>query len=105
MSYFSLYESSELFFHSFSDVLIELLLTILSSVAQQESENTSTHVKLGLKMKKERGELIGFGSCLGYTYNSEENTLTINEDEAKIVRLIYSKYLALFFFNDIIVLL
>ena len=71
----------------------ELLLTILSSVAQQESENTSTHVKLGLKMKKERGELIGFGGCLGYTYNSEENTLTINEDEAKIVRLIYSKYL------------
>ena len=71
----------------------ELLLTILSSVAQQESENTSTHVKLGLKMKKERGELIGFGGCLGYTYNSEENTLTINEEEAKIVRLIYSKYL------------
>ncbi len=30
----------------------ELLLTILSSVAQQESENTSTHVKLGLKMKR-----------------------------------------------------
>ena len=30
----------------------ELLLTILSSVAQQESENISTHVKLGLKKKK-----------------------------------------------------
>ena len=26
----------------------ELLLTILSSIAQQESENISTHVKLGL---------------------------------------------------------
>ena len=71
----------------------ELLLTILSSVAQQESENTSTHVKLGLKMKKERGELIGFGGCLGYTYNPEDNTLTINEQEAEIVRLIYEKYL------------
>lgn len=29
----------------------ELLLTILSSVAQQESETISAHVKLGLKMK------------------------------------------------------
>ncbi len=61
----------------------ELLLTILSSVAQQESENASTHVKLGLKMKKERGELIGFAGCLGYTYNSEENTLTIMKMKQK----------------------
>ena len=38
----------------------ELLLTILSSVAQQEVENTSAHVKKGLKMKMEKGELIGF---------------------------------------------
>lgn len=44
-------------------------------------------------MKKERGELIGFGGCLGYTYNPEDNTLTINEQEAEIVKLIYSKYL------------
>ncbi|MCO4486765.1 hypothetical protein BI362_05500 [Streptococcus parauberis] len=36
----------------------ELLLTILSSVAQQEVENTSAHVKKGLKMKMQRGELI-----------------------------------------------
>ena len=35
----------------------ELLLTILSSVAQQESENILYHVKLGFKMKKEHGEL------------------------------------------------
>ena len=34
----------------------ELLLTILSSVAQQESETISAHVKLGLKMKQQRGE-------------------------------------------------
>ena len=33
----------------------ELLLTILSSVAQQEVENTSAHVKKGLKMKMQRG--------------------------------------------------
>lgn len=36
----------------------ELLLTILSSVAQQESENVSTHVKLGLKMKNNVENLL-----------------------------------------------
>lgn len=51
----------------------ELLLTILSSVAQQESETISSHVKLGLKMKKERGELIGFNNCYGYVYDSDNN--------------------------------
>lgn len=38
----------------------ELLLTVLSSVAQQEVENTSSNVKKGLKMKMKRGELVGY---------------------------------------------
>ena len=47
----------------------EFLLTILSSVAQQEVENTSAYVKKGLKMKMKRGELVGFQGCLGYDYD------------------------------------
>ena len=54
----------------------ELLLTILSSVAQQESETISSHVKLGLKMKQQRGELIGYNGCLGYTYDKENKSYT-----------------------------
>src|SRR5574344_25655 len=49
----------------------ELLLTVLSSVAQQESETISSHVKLGLKMKSERGELVGFNNCYGYSPRSD----------------------------------
>ncbi|VGQ46748.1 methionyl-tRNA synthetase [Streptococcus pyogenes] len=71
----------------------ELLLTILSSVAQQEVENTSAHVKKGLKMKMQRGELIGFQGCLGYDYDVETKTLSINKSEAKIVRYIFERYL------------
>ena len=51
----------------------EFLLTILSSIAQQESESISGNVKLGLKMKKERGELVGFNRCLGYNYDIERH--------------------------------
>ena len=70
----------------------ELMLTILSSVAQQEVSNTSSHVKKGLKMKLERGEMVGFNGCIGYTYDSNIQKITINEDEAKIVRFIFEKY-------------
>lgn len=70
----------------------EFLLTILSSVAQQESENISTHVKLGLNMKKGRGELVGFNNCLGYEYDAKTNELTINREEAEIVEMIFEWY-------------
>ncbi len=53
------------------DMAGELLLTVLSSVAQQESETISSHIRLGYKMKRERGELVGFSSCYGYTYDSK----------------------------------
>ena len=62
----------------------ELLLVILSSVAQQEVENISANVKKGLKMKMQRGELVGFQGCLGYDYNPEDKTLTVNEEEAAV---------------------
>lgn len=71
----------------------ELLLTIMSSLAQQEVESLSQNVKMGLKMKMKRGELIGFNGCLGYDYHPEDKTLTVNEEEAEIIRFIFDMYL------------
>ncbi|WP_199897179.1 recombinase family protein [Paenilisteria weihenstephanensis] len=71
----------------------ELLLVVLSSVAQQEVENISSNVKKGLKMKMKRGELVGFQGCLGYDYNNKDKTLSINEEEAEIVRYIFNRYI------------
>ena len=71
----------------------EMMLTILSSLAQQEVESLSSNVKMGLKMKMKRGELIGFNGCLGYDYHSEDKTLTVNPDEAETVRMIFDLYL------------
>ncbi len=70
----------------------EVLLTILSSIAQQEVYNTSEHVKLGLAMKMQRGEMVGFNGCLGYDYHKEDKTITINEKEAEAVRYIFERY-------------
>ena len=71
----------------------EFLLTVLSSVAQQESETISSHIKLGFKMKRERGEMIGFNSCYGYTFDKKNHTLIVKEDEAKVVKNIYQWYI------------
>ena len=70
----------------------EFLMTILSSVAQQEVENTSSNVKKGLAMKMRRGELVGFSRCLGYDYDPVAKIITINESEAETVRYIFENY-------------
>lgn len=72
----------------------EFLMTILSSVAQQEVENTSAYVKKGLKMKMKRGELVGFQGCMGYDYDIETKSISINEEGAKTVRYIFERYVA-----------
>ena len=71
----------------------ELLLTIMSSLAQQEVESLSQNVKMGLQMKMKRGELIGFNGCFGYDYDPETKTISVNEAEAEVVRMIYDLYL------------
>ena len=71
----------------------EVLLTILSSLAQQESESISANVKMGVKMKMKRGEMVGGGECLGYDYDKETQTLTINKEEAKIIKYIFKRYI------------
>jgi len=72
----------------------ELLLSVLSAVAQQEVQNTSEHVKRGLTMKMERGELCGFQGSLGYDYNAETKSISINDKEAEIVRYIFMRYIS-----------
>jgi site-specific DNA recombinase len=71
----------------------ELMLTVLSSVAQQEVANTSEHVKRGLTMMMNRGELVGYPSCLGYDYDPVKKAIVVNEKEAVVVRYIFKRYL------------
>ena len=71
----------------------EMQLALLSTLAQNEVESLSANVKLGVRMKMKRGELMGFNGCLGYDYHPEDKSLTINEEEAETVRLIYDLYL------------
>lgn len=71
----------------------EILLTVLSSVAQQESETISSHVKLGLAMKMKRGELVGFHGCYGYNYDKLTKTITVNDEEKRVIQFIFEKFI------------
>lgn len=68
----------------------ELRLTIMASIAQEESRKTSDRVKWGHKRQMEKGVVFGNGI---YGYNLENGKLTINEEQAKIVQYIFSSYL------------
>ena len=69
----------------------ELRLAILSSIAQEESRKTSERVKWGQKRQMEQGVVFG-RSMLGY--DVKDGKMTINEEGAKIVRLIFHKFVA-----------
>ena len=69
----------------------ELRLTIMSSIAQEESRKTSERVKWGQKRQMEKGVVFG-DSVFGY--HLKGGKLTVNEDEAKTLRLIFDLYLS-----------
>lgn len=72
----------------------ELLLTLISATAQQESQAQSDNIRWGIHRKYERGHVksIPSGKFLGYD-KDEEGNLIINEPQAQIVRRIYSELL------------
>lgn len=72
------------------DADAELRLTIMSSIAQEESRKTSDRVKWGQRRMMEQGVVFG-RDMLGYDVRNGK--LYINEEGAETVRLIYRKFL------------
>ncbi len=67
----------------------ELRLSIMGSIAQEESRKTSSRVKWGQARQMERGVVFG-RSLLGY--DVKDGTMTVNPEGAELVRLIFRKY-------------
>ena len=68
----------------------EVRLTIMASIAQDESRKTSERVKAGQKMSREKGVLYGSGNIIGY--DRMDGTYVINEEQAATVRRIFNLY-------------
>lgn len=68
----------------------ELRLTLMSSLAQEESRKTSQRVKWGQTRQMEQGVVFG-GSLLGYDVT--DGVISIDPEGAKVVQQIFHKYL------------
>lgn len=70
----------------------ELMLTILASVAQGESEDFSGNNRWAIISRFEKGTYIVGTPAYGY-WKDEEGNLIIKESEAEVVRWIFESYL------------
>lgn len=70
----------------------EFVLTIFGALAQEESANTSKRIKFGKKLNAEKGRVpnivYGYDKTIGDYFH-----LTINQEEAAVVRQIFQWYI------------
>ncbi|MDK8663823.1 recombinase family protein [Corynebacterium coyleae] len=71
----------------------ELLITIMSSLAQEEARSISENVTWGHRKRFADGKVtVPYSRFLGYD-KGEDGSLVINTEQAKLVRRIYNMYL------------
>lgn len=70
----------------------ELRLTIMASMAQDEIRRLSERVKFGMNRAIKRGEILGNNLLYGYEKDKINKKLKIIEEEAMIVRDIFTMY-------------
>lgn len=79
----------------------ELLITIMSSLAQEESRSISENVTWGHRKRFADGKVsLAFTHFLGYDKGMDGN-LVVNKKQAEIVKLIYRLYLNGYTFHSI----
>lgn len=68
----------------------ELRLTLMSSMAQDESRKISNRVRFGHHQAIKNGTVLGTNNMFGYT--KKDGKLTINEEEAAFIRELFEMY-------------
>lgn len=70
----------------------ELMLTLIASFAQAESEQLSANTKWRIQKKFEQGRANGF-HLYGYTTSSDATDVQIIPEEANVIRWVYKHYM------------
>ncbi|MCR5836915.1 MAG: recombinase family protein [Lachnospiraceae bacterium] len=76
--------------HTLDDSDGELRLTLMATLAQNESKKTSVRVKAGQMISFEKGVLYGNGNILGY--DRVGKNVVVNPEQAETVRMIFELY-------------
>lgn len=76
-----------------SDPKVDFLLTIMSSIAQEEARNVSENVNWNVQKRFREGvPVVNTKRFLGYTREKKGGNLIVDPEEAKIIRTIYNLY-------------
>ena len=70
----------------------ELMLTILASFAQEESRSVSENCRWRIQRDFKKGKTVGFNGMYGYDYKNVE--ITVNEEQAAVVRRMFEWYIS-----------
>ena len=75
------------------DPKVEMMLTIMSSLAQEESRSISENTRWGKRKSNADGKVtLSYTQFWGYD-KGPDGTMVINEEEAKLVREVFALYL------------
>jgi len=78
-----------------SDPKVDFLLTIMSSIAQEEARNVSENVKWNVQKRFNNSvPIVNHNRFLGYTKDKRGGNLIVVPEEAKIVREIFQMYVS-----------
>jgi len=70
----------------------ELRLSIMATMAQEESRKISERVLAGQKISRQKGVLYGSGNIIGYDRDNAKRTYVINEEQAATIRMVFTLY-------------
>lgn len=70
----------------------ELMLTLLASYAQEQSQSISENVKWGIRKRFKQGIPNGYKAPYGYRWNGE--SFSVIPEQGEVVKEIYRRYLA-----------
>ena len=68
----------------------ELRLTLMSSIAQDEVRKLSERVTFGMKRSIDNGVVLGSSNIYGYV--KDKGKLVIDEEQAKMIKIIFDRY-------------
>ena len=69
------------------DPAIDMLFTMMASMAEQESDSMSQNISWSFQKQAQKGK-VSLHKCIGYTLTKDKK-FVINEDEAPIIRKIF----------------
>lgn len=72
------------------DLNSEFILTVMTSIAQDESRKLSSRVKFGHKQAINKGHVLGSSNIIGYKKNNCK--LIIDDNEAKFIMMVFQLY-------------